>query len=70
MERQPDIMRVLTRDRIADLFATASRSQPHLRSSSRWRALFGSALVHLGKTLLHEPRATAGTASFGPVAIR
>ena len=66
MDHNPDIINVMTRDRIVDLFASAhgSRSRGAI-SVSIWRKLAGAALVRLGGAILGEPRPTTARVSLG-----
>lgn len=66
MDHNPDIIDVMTRDRIVDLFASAhgSRSKGAL-AVSIWRKLAGAALVRLGEAILGEPRPTTAKVALG-----
>jgi hypothetical protein len=57
MDHNPDITNVMTRDRIAALYATASNSRVRRGVAvSTWRKLAGAALVRLGQSILGDPR--------------
>ena len=66
MDRNPDIINVMTHDRIANLFATAHGSRTRgAVAVSIWRKIAGAALVRLGEVILGEPRPTPAGVSLG-----
>ncbi len=70
MDRNPTVTDVLTRDRIADLFATASNSRARRGEAvSVWRKLTGAALVRLGVAILGESRTPTGAVSLAAASL-
>lgn len=67
MDHNPDIINVMTRDRITDLFATATGSRRGIVPI--WRRLAGAALVRLGTAILGPPRPTTPKVSLGAAGI-
>ncbi len=66
MDHNQDVTNILIRDRIVDLYASASSSHTRRGTAiSVWRKLAGAVLVRFGEAILGEPRTTTAKVTLG-----